>query len=169
MNWRFSALLLGLVSLLCAGSARAQQTEQHDQHAHHAAVNERGDHAMGFSHEKTTHHFLLKQDGGSIEVTANDAQDSANRAQIRQHLQHIAKKFAAGDFTAPMLIHAQTPPGVPVLQERKAEIKYQFEEIENGARVRLSTSDAHALAAIHEFLRFQIQDHQTDDSGKVER
>ena len=31
---------------------------------HHAAVNERGDHVMGFDHEKTTHHFRLTKSGG---------------------------------------------------------------------------------------------------------
>jgi len=27
---------------------------------------------MGFSHEKTTHHFQLYKDGGAIQVTVND-------------------------------------------------------------------------------------------------
>jgi len=40
--------------------------------AHHDAVNQHGDQVMGFSHEKTTHHFRLYADGGAIEVTAND-------------------------------------------------------------------------------------------------
>ncbi len=29
------------------------------QDSHHQGVDERGDHVMGFSHEKATHHFLL--------------------------------------------------------------------------------------------------------------
>jgi hypothetical protein len=164
----FWGVLFGIAALAFTGQAQQTSTAQHDHSAHHAAVNERGDEVMGFSHEKTTHHFLLSKDGGSIQATANDAQDTASRDQIRQHLQHIAKKFAAGDFAAPMLIHAQTPPGVPVLQRLKAAVKYQFEEIENGGRVRLSTNNPQALAAIHEFLRFQVKDHQTGDSGKIE-
>jgi hypothetical protein len=67
-----------------------------------------------------------------------------------------------------MLIHAQTPPGVPVLQKLKAEIKYQFEKSETGGRVRFSTDNAQALAAIHEFLRFQIKDHRTGDPDTVQ-
>jgi hypothetical protein len=170
-------LFLGIVCGLALGGWSAQVNAQHhaqtaeqaQQHeTDHAAVNQRGDKVMGFSHEKTTHHFLLNNNGGVIEVTANDPQDVASRDLIRQHLRHIAKKFAAGDFTAPMLIHAQTPPGVPVLQKLKAAVKYQFEEIEKGGRVRLSTNDTQALVAIHEFLRFQIKDHKTGDSGQVE-
>jgi hypothetical protein len=70
-------------------------------------VAERGDQGMGFSHEKTTHHFRLYSDGGATEVEANDAQDAANRDAIRAHFSHIVKMFQAGDFSIPMLIHAE--------------------------------------------------------------
>lgn len=135
---------------------------------HHKAVNERGDHVMGFSHEKTTHHFLLLKDGGAIEVTANEARDTESRDQIRSHLTHITKMFGEGNFNAPMLVHAQTPPGVPVLVKLKAEVSYKLETIERGARIRITTQNAEALRAVHEFLRFQIADHQTGDPGTVQ-
>src|SRR6266404_8874848 len=106
--------------------------------AQHSGVEQRGDHVMGFSHEKTTHHFLLTKDGGSIEVTANDAGDGASRDQIRMHLGHIAKMVAAGDFNAPMLVHDKVPPGVPVLERLKADVQYRFEETERGGRVRIT-------------------------------
>lgn len=146
--------------------SQSSQTQNHDDH--HGGVNQRGDQAMGFSHEKTTHHFRLKADGGAIEVEANAADDAISRDQIRTHLNHIAKKFAAGDFTAPMFIHSQTPPGVPAMQRLKTDIKYQFEELKGGGRVRITTTNAEALKAIHEFLRFQIDDHKTGDSKEVE-
>ena len=135
--------------------------------AHHAAVDSRGDHVMGFSHEKTTHHFRLYRDGGAIEVTANDPKDTESRDQIQMHLAHIAKMFAAGDFNAPMLVHDKVPPGTPTMQKLKNEINYTYEKTERGARVLLATKNSEALAAIHEFLRFQINDHQTGDSLAV--
>ena len=135
---------------------------------HHAGVNQRGDQVMGFSHEKTTHHFRLKTDGGFIEVEANEATDTASITQIRTHLQHIAHKFAAGDFDAPMLIHGKIPPGVETMKKLQAAINYQFEETEKGGRVRIVTSNVKALKSVHEFLRFQIADHKTGDTGKVE-
>ena len=134
---------------------------------HHADVDKRGDHVMGFSHEKTTHHFMLYADGGDIQVTANDAKDSTSRDQIRGHLGHIAQMFADGNFRAPMLIHDRTPPGVPVLQRLKKEITWRFDSIENGGRVRATTRNREALEALHEFLRFQIADHRTGDPGTV--
>lgn len=49
---------------------------------------------MGFSHEKTTHHFELRYDGGAIDVRANDVHDSRSRDEIRAHFRHIARMFA---------------------------------------------------------------------------
>lgn len=126
-------------------------------------MTERGDQAMGFSQQWTTHHFRMLNDGGVIEVEANEPQDAASRDQIRMHLQQIARMFSEGNFDTPMFIHAQTPPGVPVMQRLKNELKYEFEKTERGGRVRITTSKAEALAAVHEFLRFQIKEHQTGD------
>jgi hypothetical protein len=131
------------------------------------AMNARGDKVMGFDHLKITHHFLLFSDGGAIEVEANDPKDTVSRDQIIWHLSHIAKMFASGDFNAPMLIHGQTPSGVPTMQRLKGEIKYQFEEMERGGRVLISTRNPEGVAAIHEFLSFQIKEHQTGDTNEV--
>src|SRR6266700_6268367 len=60
---------------------------------HHEGVVQRGDEVMGFSHEKTTHHFRLYADGGAIDVEVNDAQDTASREEIRSHLEHIVAMF----------------------------------------------------------------------------
>lgn len=180
IDWRAGGALAALLLFNAEPAARAYQQAGGSGHqhppssgqgheAHHKGVNERGDKVMGFSHEKTAHHFRLKPEGGVIEVETKDAADTVSRDQIRTHLQHIAKKFAAGDFTAPMLIHAKTPLGVAVMKQRKAAIKYDVEETPQGARVRISTANAKARAAIHQFLRFQISDHQTGDSGEIER
>jgi hypothetical protein len=134
---------------------------------HHEGVVQRGDEVMGFSHEKTTHHFRLYEDGGAIEVTANRADDTESRDAIRAHLGHIVTMFAAGNFSAPMLIHAQNPPGTEGMKRLKDAIQYKLETTERGARVRITTKNPDALRSVHEFLRFQIADHQTGDSIEV--
>lgn len=126
---------------------------------HHQGVVKRGDEVMGISHEKTTHHFRLHPDGGAIEAEANDAKDTASRDEIRSHFGHITKLFAEGDFSAPMLIHAQNPPGTEAMKRLRNTIEYRLESTEKGARIRITTKDAEALRAVHEFLRFQIADH----------
>ena len=143
--------------LIALAAATAPQDHQH------ADLNRRAEAVMGFDLATTTHHFRIKPEGGDIEVTANDAKDTASVGQIRMHLQHIAKMFAAGDFTAPMLIHAKEPPGVPAMKQAGAEITYTFAEIDRGGVVRIATATSKARDAVHEFLRFQITDHKTGD------
>lgn len=126
-------------------------------------MNERGDKEMGFDRLKTTHHFLLANDGGTIQVEVNNPKDKESRDQIRQHLRHTAMLFVDGNFKIPMIIHAKTPPGSEVMQQLKAEISYTFRETARGALIRITTRNASALQAIHEFLRFQIREHTTGD------
>ncbi len=137
--------------------------------AHLDDVNARGERAMGFSQTATTHHFLLARDGGSIEVEVNEPEDAANREKIRQHLKHIAGMFSSGNFRIPMLVHDQVPPGVTTMEQRQGKLQFVYEETARGGRVRISTTDSVALAAVHEFLRFQITDHQTGDPLEVIR
>jgi len=159
----FCALLILAIATLAITYAQQPKTSDMADEQ----MNKRGDHVMGFDHTKTTHHFLLQESGGSIEVTANSSDDVESSAQIRMHLKHIASMFAGGNFKAPMLIHDQTPPGVPVMQKLKGEIKYNFEEIDRGAAVRISTKNSTALKAIHDFLRFQIEEHKSGDSLEI--
>jgi TusA-related sulfurtransferase len=142
----------------------------HDQHAaHHAVVESRGDQSMGFPHEKTTHHFRIMPDGGAIEVVANDPKDLTNTEAIRSHLSHIAMMFGTGDFSAPMFIHDGVPPGVTTMKLMKSAIHYTYEEMPSGGRVRIKSGDPIAVASIHDFMRFQITEHQTGDALEVAR
>jgi len=175
----WSVVALAAFPLMAAAQEKGMSCEAHAAHAkdaagasaagsdHQAKVDERGNAVMGFDHEKTTHHFRLAADGGAIEVTANDTADRESRDAIRGHLTHIAKMFAAGNFQAPMLVHDRVPPGVPVMTARKAKIRWKYEDMPDGGRVSATTRDAAALSAIHEFLRFQIEDHGTGDPQAV--
>lgn len=130
---------------------------------HHSMVQKHGDAGMGFSHEKTTHHFRLADTGGAIEVTANDAADKASIEAIQSHLAHIAMMFTDGDFSTPMFVHDAIPPGVTTMKLLKDKIRYRYEPTGAGGRILIEAADPVALAAIHDFLRFQINDHQTGD------
>jgi hypothetical protein len=151
---------LQLMLILALGTMTTLGASQNPQD-HHAGVMKRGAHVMGFDQTTTTHHFRLSRSGGIIEVTANDAADTTAITQIQTHLQHIAKMFGEGNFTAPMLIHAQEPPGVADMKRAGAGIGYKYEPLPRGGRVVLNT--ATHVNAVHEFLRFQITDHKTGD------
>jgi len=124
--------------------------------------------AMGFDQDKTAHHFRLTTAGGAIEVVAREPNDRALLVQVRAHLQEIAAEFAAGQFGKPFMTHGEAPAGVRVMEQQKHKIAYVFEEIPDGGRVLITTSDGRAKNAVHDFLRYQIREHQTGDSMTIE-
>ncbi len=162
-------LVAGVTNASAQQSSNEQKQETQPPHAAcpmhdtHSRMNERGEKGMGFSQSATTHHFFLKADGGVIQVEANDSADAASRVEVRMHLAHIARAFQNGDFDIPMFVHDTVPPGVPEMKRLQKDIRYTFEETANGARVIISSADKAAVAAIHNFLRFQIEEHQTGD------
>jgi hypothetical protein len=134
--------------------------------AQHPHPTDRAGQVMGFDQDRTAHHFLLFADGGAIDVSAKDAKEP--RDAIRTHLSHIAMMFKEGDFEAPMLVHdTKNVPGIDVLAARRGQISYKYSETPVGGRIDIVTSDPDALAALHEFLRYQIREHKTGDSGSV--
>ena len=138
-------------------------------HDHAAGVDQRGDQGMGFSHQTTAHHFTLTADGGVISADALDPADSHTRDSIRGHFAHIAHAFSAGEFDLPMFIHDRMPPGAETMKRLGKTISYRSEPTARGARVVIRTGNPEALAAVHDFLRFQIADHRTGDSTDVQR
>jgi len=163
--------LILLVALAAGISAQSNQKPESQtecpMHAAHTQMNERGEKGMGFSQTATTHHFLLKPNGGVIQVEANDSANATNRNEVRMHLGHIAKAFQNGDFDIPMFVHDTVPPGVPDMKRLRKDIQYSFEETPNGGRVVISSASKEAVEAIHRFLRFQIEEHKTGDPVDV--
>lgn len=130
-----------------------------------ADMQSRGAQSMGFDQSKTTHHFRTLDDGGAIEVTVNDPADTTDLTAIRNHLSQIAKQFTAGDFSSPMMTHAETPPGAAEMQNLKDKIVYTYEELPAGARVKITTGDPDALAAVHKFFEYQTKEHRTGQAA----
>jgi hypothetical protein len=160
-----------LVSIMCVvGSVVSMQVSVAARLERHAAGDQRGAAGMGFDQSGTSHHFSLFADGGAIEVNVRNPADAGNRDAIRSHLPHIAMMFGRGKFDAPMMVHDSADvPGTRVMADRKDAIRYHYVETPNGGRVNIVTTDREALDAVHVFLKFQIADHKTGDSTKVQR
>ena len=166
-NPRSILCALLVCSAMAAAQAHGDETSAQPDHSKHEQMNKRGDQGMGFAQEKITHHFLLRKDGGAIQVTANSADDKTSKEEIQMHLHHITQAFKSGDFNIPMFVHDQTPPGVDVMAKLKDQIHYKYETAVNGGRVVISSPNAEAVAAIHEFLKSQITEHKTGDALEV--
>ena len=114
--------------------------------------------AMGVDQYTSVHLFDALSDGGRIELQ-RAVEDSAGVAQIRRHLRAIAGAFAAGDFDTPAFVHARTVPGTAVMAAKRSNITYTVRDLPRGAELRITTHDAEAIAAVHEFMAFQRMDH----------
>jgi hypothetical protein len=162
----YRRLILGV--LLVGTGVGAVWAEGHQAHDQQPDMQIRGEHVMGFPQDTTTHHFELNQDGGIIEVRTNDINDTQIRDQIRAHFRHIAMMFAAGKFSAPMLVHDRHDvPGTAVMSQLKGQLHWQLQETPRGAKMIVFADTKPALDAVHEFLRFQIADHKTGDCTAI--
>lgn len=123
-----------------------------------AAVQSRGEHAMGVDQYTSTHVFEPLADGGQITLQ-RDRPDSAGVAQIRRHVAEIAAAFRAGDFTLPGFVHAASVPGTAVMTAKREVISYEVDSLPRGAALRLRSADSAAVLAIHDFLAFQRGEH----------
>jgi hypothetical protein len=122
---------------------------------------------MGVDQYTSAHQFEDRSDGGRI-VLQRDPGDTAGTATIRAHLREIAASFTAGRFDVPAFVHDRAVPGTAVLAARRDRVRYTFGELPGGGEVRITTADAAARAAVHEFLLFQRSDHRTDHRTEVQ-
>ena len=82
---------------------------------------------------------------------------------VKHRLKHIVGMFSEGDFSIPHFVHDTNPPGAETMKRMRSSIRYTNETMGNGGSIKIETDSPEALAAIHDFLSFQIKDHQTGD------
>jgi hypothetical protein len=89
-------ITLTILVLCVAVGLLAQTPSEAD---HHAGVVQRGESSdgMGFSQTTTTHHFILTPNGGIVQVTANDPNNTGQIETIQMHMKHIAEMFSEGN------------------------------------------------------------------------
>jgi hypothetical protein len=153
-------LLLTLSMLPVAACSRQEKAETTSDSSF-AALQQRGETAMGVNQYTSQHVFEPLPNGGRI-VLQRQASDSVGVAAIRAHMDTISKSFGKGDFAVPGFVHATGDvPGTAAMKRLKAEIIYTPQDLPGGAQVVISTRNPQAVSAIHEFLAFQRMDHRT--------
>jgi hypothetical protein len=161
---RLSALVV--LQFVAFVPLRGQECEMHNMHdstagrdSAYRAMQARGAQAMGVDQYTSTHHFTDLPDGGRIELERN-VDDSAGVAMIRHHLRMIAQTFGSGDFSTPMFVHMRNVPGTATMAAKRNAVTYTVTDLPRGGAVRITTHDAEAIAAVHQFLAFQRCDHR---------
>ncbi|HEY2825662.1 MAG TPA: hypothetical protein VGI83_08975, partial [Gemmatimonadales bacterium] len=164
------ATLVALGALSASVGRAAAQAGDSSQHAHHAgmshdsafaAMQARGQHAMGVDQYTSMHQFEALPDGGRITLE-RAVDDSAGVAQIRRHMREIAQSFQGGDFSTPFFVHDTVVPGTGVMKAKRGVIAYSAGDPPRGAYVRITTRDPAALTAVHDFLAFQRREHRSN-------
>jgi hypothetical protein len=153
---RRPALLLVIGAMACGDDT--QREARHDDTGF-AALQSRGQDAMGVDQYTSAHQFEPLPDGGRIALQ-RDSTDRAGVETIRVHMRDIADRFSRGDFTIPGFVHAREVPGTRVMADRKAQIAYEARDLPGGAEVRIRATDPVAVDAVHEFLAFQRSAHR---------
>jgi hypothetical protein len=74
-------------------------------------------------------------------------------------MREIARAFRSGDFSTPTMVHLRDVPGARVMAAKRAVISYDPRDLPRGAELRITTDDAEARRAIHEFMAFQRGEH----------
>jgi hypothetical protein len=125
-------------------------------------VHQMGGQVMPFNLSKTQHIFQMTESGGIQQVIAKDSNDAEQVALIRQHLQHEAMRFSAGDYSDPTALHGADMPGVRELAAGSARVKIDYSTLPNGAELTFTTQDLHLITAIHRWFGAQLSDHGAD-------
>lgn len=124
----------------------------------YAAMQARGQMAMGVDQYTSAHVFEDLPDGGRI-VLQREPPDTAGTGAIRAHMTSIAAAFARGSFDVPGFVHAQDVPGTAAMAALRSRITYTPDTLPRGGEVRITTTDSTAVTAIHDFLAFQRTAH----------
>ena len=149
------AVIIALAACAKSGGAPTSKSD-----SSFAALQQRGETAMGVDQYTSQHVFEPLPDGGRIVLQRKEA-DTAGTETIRAHMRTIAKAFANGDFALPGFVHATSDvPGTAQMKKLHTEISYTPEDLPRGGEVVISTKNPEAIAAIHDFLAFQRLDHR---------
>jgi predicted aspartyl protease len=86
--------------------------------------------------------FFIDENGGGVEVGANDPKDTKARNAIRDGLKEEIQLKTA--FTS------------PAIQKHEKSLSFHFEKTDRGGRVRVTAKTGDARRAIQDFLRSQM-------------
>jgi hypothetical protein len=105
-----------------------------------------------------------------MQLVAKDPADVETRKALRTHAGRMGPWVVSGNLTA---LRTEFGDGVPGLEAiaaaraRKATITVRCGGTDDGGFVDFTTADAANIEAIHDFLRFLINDLKTGDSTEI--
>ncbi len=118
---------------------------------------------VGFDSERVQRHFYVLKNGGAIEVLANDANDAATIKAIQSYLKKESELYTKGNFENASAMYGKAPDGTITLKKLRDDVSFVMVPEENGAVLRMLTVNPQAKNAIHDYLKYQIDQLKTGD------
>ncbi len=127
-------------------------------------MNSRFGKVLGTDVEKISQHYYLVKNGGVIELTAKDPSDAGSVKAIQKYLDMQKDLFEKGKNETEVEVHGKVPDGSLALKKLRNDITFYTSKTEDGAVLRMFTTNDQAKQAVYEFIKFQIGEHQTGDA-----
>ena len=126
-------------------------------------INIRFSKSLGTDANRIFQHYYLVKNGGVIEFTAKDPADNTSIAAVQKYLETQKDLFEKGKNEGDTEVHGKTADGMPVLKKLRNEITFFAVKNEEGAVLRMFSTNEQARQAIQDFIKFQINEHKTGD------
>jgi len=117
----------------------------------------------GFDSARVNRHFYVLKNGGALEITVKDPKDEDTIKAIRSYLKKESELWTKGNFDTVATVYGRVPESTVQLKKLREDVTYAVVPEENGGVIRLLTVNPSAKAAIHDYLRFQIDQLKTGD------
>ena len=117
----------------------------------------------GFDSERVVRHFYLLKNGGAIEVVAKDPKDETTVKAVQTYLKKESDSWTKGNFENVNAMYGKLPEGTPELKKLRDSVTFAAVPEESGGVLRLLTVNPQAKSAIHEYLKYQIDQFKSGD------
>ena len=154
---RFAMIVMALA--ICAAGQSAPPPQAYVDPALLSRVTK----VSGFDSDRVHRHFYLLKNGGAVEITAKDPNDQGTAKAIQAFLKKECDFWAKGNFDMISNMYGKVPDGAPMMKKLRDDVTFAAVPEENGAVLRMLTVNPQAKIAIHDYLKFQIDQLKTGD------
>lgn len=119
---------------------------------------------LPYAADLTMSSFTKTVHGGMQHVVAKSANNTDLIKSIRGHLHKMSEQFRKGDFSMTERMHGANMPGLIQLKTAQPDdIKFEYQDLENGGQIHYSTEYPQFISALHEWLDAQAHEHGNAD------
>jgi hypothetical protein len=132
-------------------------------------MNARFSRLLGVSLDKIKLHYYIVKNGGVVDISAKDPNDSSTIAAIQKYLQNQKDLWEKGKESAVTAVHERPPESAATMRRLRNEITFYMAKTDTGGDLRMFSINDQARLAIQDYMRFEIAEHRTGDSTTADQ